>query len=136
MNLDAALLTVFSAEIEATDEGHAISVPEREVDLGDLQLGETYRVSIEATGEAAGVDQSAHHPTTTEGADPPVAVGETHEVEIDDVGEEGDGIARVGPGYVVFVPDAGLGDRVTIEITKAMENFAFGEVIEGEPIKG
>lgn len=136
MKLDAAVLTVFSAEIEDRGDGPVIALPEREVDLGDLEPGETYRVAIEATGGSAPTTDSDDRSGAGQSADPPVAVGETHEVEIEDVGEQGDGIARVGPGYVVFVPEAGLGDRVTIEITKALENFAFGEVVEGEPIEG
>lgn len=136
MQLDSTLLTVFSAEVDDRGDGPIIALPDREVDLGDLEPGTTYRVAIEAIGGSASTRESDDRSEATERSDPPVAVGETHEVEIEDVGEQGDGIARVGPGYVVFVPEAGLGDRVTIEITKALENFAFGEVVEGEPIKG
>jgi predicted RNA-binding protein with TRAM domain len=56
--------------------------------------------------------------------------GEEIDVEIKDMGEEGDGIARVGPGYVVFVPDTRIGERVSIELTSVRENVAFGEVVE------
>ncbi len=50
------------------------------------------------------------------------------------VGEQGVGIARVGPGYVVFVPEAGVGDQVTIEVTTVRENFGIAEVVTPEPI--
>jgi predicted RNA-binding protein with TRAM domain len=33
-----------------------------------------------------------------------VTEGETLQLDIEDVGDQGDGLARVGPGYVVFVP--------------------------------
>jgi predicted RNA-binding protein with TRAM domain len=63
--------------------------------------------------------------------EPPVEKGETVEVEVEDIGEQGDGIARIGPGYIVFVPGADIGDRITVEINQVRENFAFGEVVEG-----
>lgn len=67
-------------------------------------------------------------------SEPPVEEGELREVEIEDTGEKGDGIARVGPGYVVFVSDTKVGDRVTVRITQARDNFAFAEVVEAEPV--
>jgi predicted RNA-binding protein with TRAM domain len=62
--------------------------------------------------------------------EPPVETGELREVEIEDLGEQGDGLARVGPGYVVFVPDAGVGERVRVRITDVRDNFAFAEIAE------
>jgi 23S rRNA (uridine2552-2'-O)-methyltransferase len=56
----------------------------------------------------------------------PVRKGETHEVEIVDVGGEGDGIAKI-EGFTVFVPDAEEGETVTVEITDVKPRFAFGE---------
>jgi predicted RNA-binding protein with TRAM domain len=46
------------------------------------------------------------------------------------MGDQGDGIARVDRGYVVIVPDAGVGDRVTVRIKEARENVAFAEVVK------
>lgn len=63
---------------------------------------------------------------------PPVQEGEVREVEIEDIGDQGDGIARVERGYVIIVPETDEGDRVTIEITNVRENVAFGEVVESE----
>ena len=48
------------------------------------------------------------------------------------MGDQGDGIARVDRGYVVFVPDTELGDRVTVRITETRENVAFSEVVKRE----
>ena len=59
-------------------------------------------------------------------------VGDQYIVDIEDIGEQGDGIARVERGYVVVVPDTELNERVTIEITKVTETVAFGEVLERE----
>ncbi|MDY6770049.1 MAG: TRAM domain-containing protein [Candidatus Nanohaloarchaea archaeon] len=59
----------------------------------------------------------------------PVAEGETYEVEIEDLGSKGDGIARVD-NFVVFVPDTEVGERVEIEIDSVGRKFAFGEVVD------
>ena len=61
---------------------------------------------------------------------PPVAEGETLEVEIEGMGEKGDGLAKVGPGYVVFVSNTEIGQQPLVRVTAARENFAFAEVVE------
>ena len=58
----------------------------------------------------------------------PVSVGETYEVEINAVGEKGDGIARVR-GFVLFVPKVKQGDFVKIKITKVLPKVGFAEVV-------
>ena len=60
---------------------------------------------------------------------PPVTEGETLEVEIESMGEKGDGLARVGPGYVVFVSDTDVGQQPLVRITAVRENVAFAEVV-------
>jgi predicted RNA-binding protein with TRAM domain len=59
-----------------------------------------------------------------------VSEGETRRLEIEDVGDQGDGLARVGPGYVVFVSDADIGDEPLVRITTVRENVAFADVVE------
>ncbi|QLD88670.1 TRAM domain-containing protein [Natronomonas salina] len=59
----------------------------------------------------------------------PVESGETHHVEIEELGEEGDGIAYV-EGFVVFVPDTELTEAVDVEIESVRDSFAVGEVVE------
>jgi len=59
----------------------------------------------------------------------PVEEGETYDVSIEDLAREGDGIARV-KGFVIFVPNAKVGDEVNIKVTKVMRKFAFGEIVE------
>ena len=44
---------------------------------------------------------------------------------IDDLGEEGDGIAKVDRGYVVIVPGATPGETVPVEITRVTQTVAF-----------
>ena len=61
---------------------------------------------------------------------PPVAEGEERRLQIEDVGDKGDGIARVGPGYIVFVSDTEIGQQPLVRITTVRENFAFAEVLK------
>jgi predicted RNA-binding protein with TRAM domain len=131
---------MYSGEIEERNGSPIVSLPDRELETGNLEVGETYRIAVFArTGTAADATneqprrQPERHGDTDE---PPVEEGELCEVEIEDTGEQGDGIARVGPGYVVFVSDTQVGDRVTVRITQARDNFAFAEVVEAEPVSG
>ena len=59
----------------------------------------------------------------------PVREGDELEVEIVDVGSEGDGIASVD-GYRLFVPDTELGDVVDVRIDDVKPNFGFAEPLE------
>lgn len=138
-NLDETL-TLFSAEIEYRGNDPVLLVPEQELEIGALEEDGTYRVAVFPTMDVEPVSQggsaSGRTQAIQEGSEPPVSEGDVVEVEIEDVGEQGDGIARVGPGYVIFVPDTKAGDRVKIEIGRVHDNFAFAEVIENEPITG
>ncbi len=60
----------------------------------------------------------------------PVTVGETYDVTIDDIAKQGDGIARI-KGFVIFVPNTKVGDKVKIKVNKVMRKFAFAEKVEG-----
>jgi len=51
-------------------------------------------------------------------------------VEIQSLGDQGDGIAKIDNGYVVIVEDVEVGDRVRVEIENAQENVAFAEAVE------
>ncbi len=61
------------------------------------------------------------------GVSPPVEEGETYEVKIEDIGKEGDGVAKID-NFVIFVPETDVGDEVEIEITRVLRTLAFGEV--------
>ncbi|NLV12759.1 TRAM domain-containing protein [Haloarcula argentinensis] len=64
---------------------------------------------------------------------PPVAEGETRVVEIENIGDKGDGVARIDGGYVVIVSDADVGERLRVEIDQVRENVAFAEIVERLP---
>jgi 23S rRNA (uridine2552-2'-O)-methyltransferase len=59
----------------------------------------------------------------------PVREGDRVEVDVEDVGREGDGIAKL-EGYTVFVPDTDPGETVEIEVTDVKPRFGFGELLE------
>ncbi|MFB6213148.1 MAG: TRAM domain-containing protein [Candidatus Nanohaloarchaea archaeon] len=61
--------------------------------------------------------------------DKPVSEGETVEVEIEDLGSKGDGIARV-EGFVVFVPGGEVGESYDVEVTSVGRKFAFAEIVD------
>jgi len=61
--------------------------------------------------------------------DAPVEEGETYDVSIEDIGKEGDGIARI-KGYVIFVPGTKKGDKVKIRIKAVRGRVSFAEVVE------
>jgi predicted RNA-binding protein with TRAM domain len=126
------LLCLFSAEVTRQNGSAVIEIPERELDVGDIRDGQTYRVGLYETASSGRELDTQQSPSRTRQSDqqPPVEEGERIDVEIEDMGEEGDGIARVGPGYVVFVPDTEVGERVSIELTSVRDNVAFGEVVE------
>jgi len=47
------------------------------------------------------------------------------------IGKKGDGIFKTD-GFVVIVPETEEGKRYTVEVTKVLRNFAFGQVVEDE----
>ena len=59
---------------------------------------------------------------------PPVGEGEVYNVKIEDIGHEGDGIAKVN-NFVIFVPDTKVGQQVDIKIEKVFRRTAFGLVV-------
>ena len=61
----------------------------------------------------------------------PVKEGEVYDVEINEVSDRGDGIAKI-KNFVVFVPGTSKGDKVKIKITKVRMKFAEAEVVSGE----
>ncbi|MFW5921960.1 MAG: TRAM domain-containing protein [Halodesulfurarchaeum sp.] len=123
------LLAVFSAEIERKNGEYVISIPEREIDVGDLDPDTVYRFGVLDTVTSNGSASRSDSGRST----PPVDEGDTLEVEIDSKGEEGDGIAYVEGGYVVFVPNTAIGDVVTVEVVSVGPRFARAEPVDGTP---
>ena len=125
MEISDKLLCLFSAEVEEEDDRFVVEVPRREVETGSLAAGETYRVAL-----VAGADTSSTDAEPSDEPQPPVEASEIRYVEIEDLGKQGDGIARVERGYVIIVPGGEVGERVKVEISEVKSNFSVGEIIE------
>ena len=130
MEISEKLLCLFSAEVEETEDKYVVEVPRREVDTGAIDAGDTYRVALISGAEAAQTETDRASAAPSDEPQPPVEEGEVRYVEIEDLGKQGDGIARVERGYVIIVPDAEVGERVKIEVSEVKSNFAVGEIIE------
>jgi predicted RNA-binding protein with TRAM domain len=132
MDISDQLRCLFTAEVERRDGSHVVEVPDRELQLGGLDAGETYRVAILSAPDGTDAEESTKDEPRTERGPPapPVETGETRRVEIEEIGDQGDGIAKVERGYVVVVPDTERGERVEIEITDVKQNVAFARVTE------
>lgn len=140
--------TVQKRHLPNGEEEYYVSVPDREVEMGDVESGEPVRVCLldvkddsdTGSGEA---DRSQLSHQKGEGdpnaADsrgesqqvPPVSEGDELTVEIQSVGDQGDGIAKVDRGFVVIVPDTNVGETVGVKITTVKESVAFAEVVSG-----
>jgi predicted RNA-binding protein with TRAM domain len=127
MELSSDLLCLFNAEVERSEDGFVVTVPDREVETGTVDVGEVYRVALVTRERADDDPETASPPDQPQ---PPVETGEIRYVEIRNLGKQGDGIARVERGYVVIVPGGEVGERVKVEITEVKSNFAVGEVVE------
>ncbi len=58
----------------------------------------------------------------------PVEMGKEYEVEVSEISNRGDGIARI-QGFVIFVPGAKAGQKTKIRITSIGNRFAKAEVV-------
>ncbi len=58
----------------------------------------------------------------------PVKVGNTYEVEVFDVSNKGDGIAKV-KGFIVFVKGAKTGFKGKVKIDRVFRRFAIASVV-------
>ena len=56
-------------------------------------------------------------------------VGQEIDVIIDDIGSRGDGITRI-QGFLVFVPEAKVGERLKVKIVSVGRKFAIAEKIK------
>jgi len=138
-----SLLCMFTSRVKRQQGTYTLEIPEQEIGVGSLEEGKRYKVALFETNEGGSVEDVGSSSSDLTGRvsgtrqrpdgkrldQPPVEEGEIREVEIEDTGEKGDGIARIPPGYVVFVENTSPGDRVRIKITESRDNFAFAEVV-------
>ena len=129
MEISNELLCLFSATVSEDDDRYVVELPRREIETGAVDPGETYRVAVISPSEDTEEPTPTEREPRPDEPQPPVEPGEIRYVEIEDIGKQGDGIARVERGYVIIVPDTEVGERVKIEVTEVKSNFAVGEAI-------
>lgn len=126
-----ALLASFDTPVEKTADGRPViplsdALSERTPD----ELPDTIRVAVYKTSDTA-ADPPRPSETTPPAereppaSDPPVASGDYIDVEIQTLGEEGDGLAW-HDGFVIIVPGTTPGDEVVVEIERVQDTFAIG----------
>jgi predicted RNA-binding protein with TRAM domain len=90
-----------------------LQVPELNSDLENL-------VNIYSDG---------HHNSKADGFGPkPVEIEKEYNVDITEISQLGDGVARV-QGFVVFVKNGNIGQNVKVKITYVGKRFAVAEVV-------
>ncbi|MFB6190039.1 MAG: TRAM domain-containing protein [Candidatus Nanohaloarchaea archaeon] len=107
------------------DDDFETDEEEFEEDFDEAEEEETEEVQEEPEEES----YDASEEDEEEDFDKPVSEGETVEVDIEDLGSKGDGIARV-EGFVVFVPGGEVGESYDVEITSVGRKFAFAEIVD------
>ena len=137
MPIDDSLISMFHSTLRtgSSRDETLVEVPDSEVKTGPLVEGETYRVAVlgpvedtnneNLSGEASG---SISNEDLSTDSKYPVAEGERVEVVIEDIGDEGDGIAKVD-GYAVIVPGADLNEELLVEINHTSSTHAFASVV-------
>lgn len=149
-----SLELLFSGEIEELDEDYVVKIPREELSHGSLRTAEQYKFAVFAPGKAdteqslqRNTRENNNSPSKSNGADretpsrspprhngnPPVSEGEILDVSIEGIGDKGDGVGKVNNGYVIIVPDTEPGDEVTVRVSEARKNVAFGSVIARSP---
>lgn len=133
-----SLQSLFTATVEERENRYYIEIPETEIEHEAAAPGETYRIAVlphdadeERTSESEQSSTDESQAETEPRPEPPVDEGEVRTVEIESVGDQGDGIAKVERGYVVIVPEAKPGDEPTVEIEQVKQNVAFARVVDG-----
>lgn len=131
---------LFSASIDQQDGSYSIEIPRSELEQKVISSGDIYRVAVlpqqSQIVETDARPQDDTVPTVdsrSSASQPPVSEGDVRTVEIETLGDRGDGIAKIDRGYVVIVPETEIGDEVSIEITQTRENVAFARVRDDEP---
>ena len=142
--------SLFTARVDRRGGSYVIELPRSEVDHGGVADGTVYRVALldgpqtDSDGSPAQADtvgrsserrstgdDTRQRPARNDRGEParPVREGDVVAVTIDDIGDEGVGIARIGAGFVLFVSDADPGDEVAVEVTAVRDTYAFGDVV-------
>ncbi len=134
MNISEDLLCLYTATAERDGDEIVVSIPEREVSLGSIGAETTVRVALLDNPNISDTkNRPAASPSNRDPVDePPVEEGEVRRVEIESIGDQGDGIAKVDRGYVLVVPNGEPGDLLTVRIETVTPTVGFAEIISGQ----
>ncbi len=134
MEISEDLACLFSATVDEQRDSYVIEVPKAEVENRFVDPSQVYKAALLSTAAEAPVDESNSTENDTarniDQQGPPVSVGEQRIVEIDEMGDQGDGLTRVERGFVVIVPETEVGERVRIQIGHVNETVGFADVVE------
>ena len=134
MEISDDLTCLYSATVDEQGDSYVIEVPKAEVEEGFVDSSQVYKIALLSTRSRTLPDEvnstAADTNNDIDQQGPPVSVGEQRIVEIDEIGDQGDGLARVERGFVVIVPEAEVGERVRIQIRHVNETVAFADVVE------
>jgi predicted RNA-binding protein with TRAM domain len=133
------LKAVFTTSV-SRDGGFYIGIPLGFVESGTVELGQQYKVALIETPETegepvqdSGPDRSTHTERQPQQqpsrSGPPVEEGEEIKVQIESLGDGGDGVAKVNGGYVVIVPGTEPGQQPMVRVNKVKSNVAFATVV-------
>ncbi len=115
--------------VQEVDETEEVEEPEPEEEEVVEEENTAEEVEEQEEEQQTEEETSQEESSDDEEYDKPVSEGETVELEIEDLGSKGDGIARV-EGFVVFVPGGEVDETYDVEITSVGRKFAFGEIVE------
>jgi predicted RNA-binding protein with TRAM domain len=132
MQIPDNLLCLFSVRLDEQRGSYVLEVPKQEVTTGDVQVGDVHRVAVFAA-DTTDATPLTHEAVQNRETFAPVEKGDQRTVDIKDIGDQGDGIARTDRGYVLIIPDTEQGERVTVEVTDVSESVGFADVIERKP---
>lgn len=143
MEIPDELVCLFSTHVEWRDGAYALVMPTSEISNGAIDPDTTYRVAVLSHPAETPRRESSlgeREPFTRSGtlqsdSPPPVSVGDTLTVCVTDIGEQGDGIARVDGEFVIFVPGTDVGDEVTIEVTHLVDTYGFGRTVDQSDVE-
>ena len=125
MTEDSEFDDSFVAEAENPEEFEEETVEEETVEEAEFEEEDSSEFA-EADAEP---EQENDSQDEDEDFDKPVSEGEFVEVEVEDLGSKGDGIARK-EGFVIFVPGGEVGETYEVEVTSVGRKFAFAEIAE------
>jgi|AntDeeMetageno50_2_1112565.scaffolds.fasta_scaffold01141_4 predicted RNA-binding protein with TRAM domain len=140
MEISNELISLFSAPVEEHRGSYVIELPRAELREGSVEASESYHVAlisnqVDSDSDSNSVQEGSESKNieTEQSVDqnkPPVSVGDKRVVEIEEIGDQGDGLTRVERGFVVIVPETEVGERVRIQIRHVRETVAFADVVE------